>query len=81
MDVENERPLPARACRTDCLTWSALIREKQFISDTTARKNFAINIKPDEADWKLQNHIYLIIFTHCDIQYVGKSITPFNHLI
>ena len=56
----------------------ALIREKKFVSNTTDRKYFAIDIKSDEVHCKLRNYIYLLTCTHCGSQYVGKSITPLN---
>ena len=56
----------------------ALIRENQVVSNTTGRKYFSTDIKPDEVHCKLQNYIYLQICTHCGIQYVGESITPLN---
>ena len=76
--VENERSPVVRTCRTDCLTCSALIRKNQFVSNTTGRNYFAIDIKTDEVHCKLQNYIYLLTCTHFGIQYVGESITPFN---
>ena len=56
----------------------ALIRENQVVSNTTGRKYFSTDIKPDEVRCKLQNYIYLQTCTHCGIQYVGESITPLN---
>ena len=56
----------------------ALIRENQVVSNTTGRKYFSTDVKPDEVHCKLQNYIYLQTCTHCGIQYVGESITPLN---
>ena len=47
----------------------ALIRENPFFSSNTiSGKYFAIDTKPDEIHCKIQNHIYLLICTHCGIE-------------
>ena len=60
------------------LNCPGLIRENQFVSNTTDRKYFPIDIKLNEVQYKLQNSIYLLTCRHCDIQCAGESITPLN---
>ena len=74
----NERSPAVRTCKADCLTCPALIRENYFVSNTTEGKYFAIDIKPDEIHYKLENYIYLLTCAHRDIQYVAERITPFE---
>ena len=71
----NERSPAVRTCKADC---SALIWENYFVSNTTDGKYFAIDIKPDEIHYKLENYIYLLTCAHRDIQYVAESITAFE---
>ena len=60
------------------LNCPGLIRENQFVSNTTDRKYFPIDIKLNEVQYKLQNYIYLLTSRHCDIQCAGENITPLN---
>ena len=53
-------------------------QQNQFVSSTTGRKYFSIDIKLNEVHCKLQNYTYLLTCTHCGIQYVVESITPLN---
>ena len=46
-------------CGTHYLSYPALTRKKEFVSNTAGRKHFAIDIKPIEVNCKLQNYIYL----------------------
>ena len=43
--------------------------------NTTARKYFFLDNKPDKVHCKLENNIYLLKGTHHGISYVGESIT------
>lgn len=63
--------------RADCLICPALIREKQLVSSTTSRNYFA-DTKPDKVHCKLQNCFHLLSSRQCNIQHIGKSITPLN---
>ena len=77
----NERSPLVRTCRADCLTCPVLIRENQFVSNTTGRKYFAIDSKIDEIHCELQNYTlytYLLTCSHCGIDYFGENIIPFN---
>ena len=48
MAMKSERSLAVHTSRADCLTCPSLIRENQFVSNTTGREYFATDIKPDE---------------------------------
>ena len=76
--VGNEKPPAVCTCKADRLTCAAVIRASQFVSNTTSRKYFVVDINPDEVHCKLQNYIYLITCTHCGIQCVDESITSLN---
>ena len=78
MAMGNER-LPAvhiRACRPNCLCCPDIIRQKEFVSSTTGRKFFVVDIDPQKTTCKLQNYIYLLTCLSCGVQYVGESIIP-----
>ena len=78
LTVGKEKPPAVRTCRADYLKCTALTHENQLVSNTTGRKYFAMDVKPDNVHYKLQNYIYLLMCTHCGIQYVGESITLLN---
>ena len=43
----------------NCLSFLPLIRENQFVSNASGKKNFVIDIKPDEVRCIFQNYVYL----------------------
>ena len=49
--------------------------ENQSISNSLGRKYFAIDIRSDEIHCKLQNYIYLLIYTHGGMYYLSENIT------
>jgi len=74
----NTRPLEVHVCRSDCLSCPALIRKKEFQSNSTGRIYTAIDIEPNSVHCKIQNYIYLLTCSSCNVQYVGESVTPLN---
>ena len=50
-------------------------QKRKHQKNTTARKYFFLDNKPDQVHCKLENNIYLLKGTHHDISYVGESIT------
>ena len=75
----NLRPAGSvRKCRSDCRTCPALIKSSKFISNSTGREYFTVDITPDMVHCKLQNYIYLLTCLCCYVQYVGESVIFVN---
>ena len=75
----NLRPAGSvRKCRSDCRTCPALIKSSKFISNSTGREYFTVDITPDMVHCKLQNYIYLLTCCCCYVQYVGESVIFVN---
>ena len=71
-------PIGARRCRSDCMTCPSLTRNSYVNSFVTGRQYSIRDIEPSQIHCKLQNYIYMLSCSSCNVQYVGESVVPVN---
>ena len=75
---ESKKKRKATSNHSLCETCPILERKTKFRSTMTGREYSCVGVNSKNISCKIQNYIYLLTCTGCNMQYVGESIIPLH---